>query len=282
MKMLITPTLLVGLLAACSQAPAPDLHKLYINDDQAHPLVVLLGGSDGGNYFAAAQMQPLLEQYHDYGFSVASLGYFGTENTPDKPRELSLEVINERIAALAAEPAIKDECVVLLGFSKGAELALLLGSHFDTANHIVAAFPSHVAWNAVKSPSSQSGWSLNREPLAYIDAPLVSFDMLSGMITGEYVDAFNDALAEASPADIDAARIPVEQIRGSVTLVSSKQDQIWPSYDMALQIEEHLKQKGYSKPTLHIALEGDHYSYDRDTMHKVLAQLQNVMGPECN
>ncbi|WP_417688550.1 acyl-CoA thioester hydrolase/BAAT C-terminal domain-containing protein [Pseudidiomarina sp.] len=281
MKKLITPVVLVGLLAACNEAPAPDLHKNYILDDQAHPLVVLLGGSDGGNYFAAPQMQPLLKRYHDYGFSVASLGYFGTENTPGKPRELPLEAINQRIAALARDPAVKDQCVVLLGFSKGAELALLLGSHFDTANHIVAAFPSHVAWNAVKSPTSQSGWRLNGEPLAYIDAPLVSFDMLSGMITGEYVDAFNAALAKASPAEIDAARIPVEQIQGSVTLVSSKQDQIWPSYDMALHIEEHLQQRAYPKPTLHIALAGDHYSYDRETMHKVLSHLKDVMGSDC-
>lgn len=281
MKKLITPTLLVGLLAACSQAPAPDLHKRYIDDENAHPLVILLGGSDGGNYFAAPEMQPLLARYHDYGFSVASLGYFDTENTPSRPIELSLNDINARIATIASDPRIKQNCIALLGFSKGAELALLLGSNFDTANHVVAAYPSHVVWNAVKSPFSHSSWSLNGEPLPYLDAPLLSFDMLSGMFSGEYVDAFTNALAEASPEAVAAARIPVESINGSVTLVSAKADQIWPSYEMASSIEQRFEQKGYPNPLLHIALDGDHYSYGRDTMNQVLTQLQSSMGPEC-
>lgn len=282
MKNIITPFLLVGALASCENTPAPDLYTHYISDGEAHPLVILLGGSDGGNYFANPKMKPLMDRYHEYGFSVASLGYFGTKGTPDSPIELSLNAIDARIKALTEDPTIKQRCIALLGFSKGAELSLLLGSHFNTVNHIVAAYPSHVVWNAVKTPMSYSSWSLDGQPLPYIEAPLLSFNMLSGIFTGEYRTAFTNALSEASPKALGDAAIPIENINGSVTLVSAKQDQIWPSYEMANKLEQRLSDNGYEKPVLHIAMDGDHYSYNKETMATVLTQLQRVMGPECN
>jgi len=282
MKKLITPFVLVGALASCENPPEPDLHTNYINDGEEHPLVILLGGSDGGNYFANPKMGPLMDRYHDYGFSVVSMGYFDTEGTPDKPIELSLNEINARIKEIAEDPMIKEQCIALLGFSKGAELSLLLGSHFDTANHIIAAYPSHVAWNAVKTPMSYSGWSIDGQPIPYIEAPLLSFDMLSGIFTGEYRTAFTGALSEASVEQLNESAIPVEKIKGSVTLVSAKRDQIWPSFEMANEIEQRLSDKGYERPVLHIAMDGDHYSYNKETMDNVLTHLQRVMGPDCN
>ena len=282
MKKLITPFLLVGALASCENAPAPDLYTNYISDGEAHPLVILVGGSDGGNYFANPNMKPLMDRYHDYGFSVASMGYFDTLGTPDSPIELSLNEIDARIKAITEDSSIKGQCVALLGFSKGAELSLLLGSHFNTVNHIVAAYPSHVVWNAVKTPMSYSSWSIDGQPLPYIEAPLLSFDMLSGIFTGEYRNAFTDALSEASPKELNDAAIPVEKISGSVTLVSARQDQIWPSFEMANKIEQRLSDNSYENPVLHIDLDGDHYSYNKETMDTVLTHLKRVMGSECN
>ncbi|WP_249122783.1 hypothetical protein [Pseudoalteromonas sp. M8] len=44
----IMPFSLVGLLAACSNTTIPDVKRQFIDDGQTHPLVVVLGGSEGG------------------------------------------------------------------------------------------------------------------------------------------------------------------------------------------------------------------------------------------
>lgn len=142
-------------------------------------------------------------------------------------------------------------------------------------------FPSHVSLNAVCSPRSYSGWVLDDEPLDYVNAPLLSFSMLSGMVTGEYVGAFEKSLNKASAQTIDSARIPVENINGPIVLVSAKQDEIWPSYEMANQIEQRLEQQGFTHEVRHIALEGGHYSYDRKTMDEVLTFLQENFATAC-
>lgn len=280
MKQIVMLVILAGTLVACSQPQAPDVHTQFIEDGDAHPLIILLGGSDGGNYFAAPEMHDVLTVYNDYGLSVASLGYFATASTPKRPTELSLNAINQRIVELASSPAIAENCIAVFGFSKGAELALLLGSHFDTVQQVVAAYPSHVSWNAVRSPFSRSGWSLDGVPLDYINAPLLSFPMLYGMLSGEYLAAFEKPLQTASAASLEKARIPVENIAGPVVLISGKQDEIWPSYAMATAIEQRLRQQGKHQ-IMHIALEGGHYSYDRHTMHEVLSFLQRTLVQQC-
>lgn len=282
MKNLIASLLVAGTLAACSPATDPDMLTKFIDDGESHPLIILLGGSEGGNYFANPDFDDILLEYHEYGMSVAAMGYFRTKNTPRSPAEISLEVLDRRIATLARNPAINENCIALVGFSKGAELALLLGSHFDTATQVVAAFPSHVTWNAVRTPTSRSSWSLHGEPLAYINAPLFSFTMQSGNFTGEFVKAFTNALDKASSEEIEQARIPVENIKGPVLLVSGKQDEIWPSYAMANAIEERLKQYGFAHPVEHIANEGGHYSYDSKTSDQVLRFLQSTLVENCH
>ncbi|MCH8502661.1 MAG: acyl-CoA thioester hydrolase [Aliidiomarina sp.] len=282
MKNLMTLLLVAGTLAACSPADAPDIHTKLIDDGESHPLVILLGGSEGGNYFANSDFDDILREYHEYGMSVAAMGYFRTENTPRSAAEISLNVIDQRIAALARNPAINENCIALVGFSKGAELALLLGSHFDTATQVVAAFPSHVTWNAVRTPMSRSSWRLHGEPLAYINAPLFSLTMQSGNFTGEFVKAFTNALEKASPEEIARAQIPVENINGPVLLVSGKQDEIWPSHLMANAIEARLEKSGFAHPVKHIANEGGHYSYDSKTSEQVLRFLQNTLVEHCH
>ncbi|KZN45713.1 acyl-CoA thioester hydrolase/BAAT C-terminal domain-containing protein [Pseudoalteromonas luteoviolacea] len=275
------PFCLVGLLAACSSSSEPDVKKHFIKDGEKHPLVVVFGGSEGGNTLAKPLWQPFLNSFHDMGLSVAAVGYYGTESTPSQQVELSLEDIAARINTLAKDPYINENCIAVYGFSKGAELALLLGSHFDNINHVVAVMPTHVSWNAVKTPSSRSGWTLKEQPLNYVDAPLLSWKMQRGNFTGEFTPAFEQALSSTHKDIISAARIPIEKNKGPILLVSAKQDEVWPSYMMSNQIIKQLDKVNYPHAYQHIALEGGHYTFNRDTQTQVGQFLKETLISNC-
>ena len=277
----IMPCLLVGLLAACSSQNTQDVKAQFIDDGQKHPLVILLGGSDGGNTLAKPHWQPIFDRLNEAGMSVASLGYFGTDNTPSSAAELSLEAIEKRISSLADSDKINSNCVAVFGFSKGAELALLLGSHFDSINHVVAVMPSHVTWNAVKTISDKSSWTLKNQPLAHISAPLFSWQMQKGNVTGEFTPAFEEALAKATELEVEQARIPIDKNTGPILLVSAKQDEIWPSYDMANEVMKYLEKKEYGYTYEHIALEGSHYGFNKNTLSQVNAFLKANLLEKC-
>ena len=51
---------------------------------------------------------------------------------------------------------------------------------------------------------------------------------------------------------------------------------------MANKVEQRLSDNSYEPPVLHVALDGDHYSYNKETMDTVLTHLKHVMGSECN
>jgi predicted esterase len=277
----IMPYILVGLLSACSSQNTQDVKTQFIDDGQKHPLVILLGGSDGGNTLANPHWQPIFDRLNEAGMSVASLGYFGTDNTPSSAAELSLEKIEKRISLLANSDRINNSCVAVFGFSKGAELALLLGSHFDSINHVVAVMPSHVTWNAVKTVTDKSSWTLKDQPLAYINAPLFSWQMQKGNVTGEFMPAFEQALAKATELDIEQARIPIDKNKGPVLLVSAKQDEIWPSYDMANEVMKYLEKQEFEYVYEHIALEGSHYGFDKKTLSQVNSFLKANLVEQC-
>lgn len=281
MMKFIMPLSLVGVLAACSNDAQPDVKKQFIQEGQPRPLVVVLGGSEGGNTLSAPHWRPFLDGFNDIGVSVAAMGYYGTQNTPSSAAELSLNKIADRIITLTKDPMIDEKCVAVYGFSKGAELALLLGAHFDEINHVVSVMPSHVSWNAVKTLSSRPSWSLNGAPLDYIDAPLLSWKMQKGNITGEFTPAFNQALSEASAEAVAAAKIPVEKINGPILLVSAKHDEIWPSYQMSQHIESSLQTAKFSYPFEHIAMDGGHYSFNKEVQTQVNQFLRQTLVDTC-
>ncbi|WP_046003359.1 acyl-CoA thioester hydrolase/BAAT C-terminal domain-containing protein [Pseudoalteromonas rubra] len=277
----IMPVLLAGLLSACNSATDPDVKRHFIDDGHPHPLVVLLGGSEGGNTLAKPHFQPLMDSFHKHGMSVASLAYFGTPGTPSRQISLSLDDIATRISKLADDPRINSNCIAVYGFSKGAELALLLAAHFEHINHAVAVMPSHVSWNAVKTFSSQPGWQLGQTPLSYVDAPLISWPMQKGVVTGTYTPAFESALDDAAASTLNAARIPVEKTNGPVLLVSARQDEIWPSHRMANNIIDSLQQADFAYLYDHIELPGGHYSFNRETQAQVNQFLANTLVKQC-
>jgi uncharacterized protein len=200
-------------------------------DRTPHTTVLMLAGSGGGFPDAAAARDLATS-----GYRVLSLAY--VRNWQGQPAELSrprildvpLEYVFGAIDWLKSRQDVRPDRIVLMGESRGAELALLVGSYRPDVGGIIAFSPSELRWGAVLGGGA--AWTLNGVALPYAQgtrdpsAPLREFtDVLDG-----------------PPEVRDAATIAVERIRGPILLISSRADQVWPSTRMADDIERRLRE----------------------------------------
>ena len=143
--------------------------------------VLALGGSEGG-YGNGLQARLLAS----HGYPVLQLAYFAAPGLPRELRAIPLEYFARALRWLHSRPGVDD--VVVVGASRGGELALLVGSTYPALVQAVAAYAPGYA----VVPGS---WTRGGEPV---------------------------------PSSVDPdPRIPVERVGGPVLLVAGAADQVW-------------------------------------------------------
>ena len=213
---------------------------------EAQPALVLLGGSEGGKSWSGHPEQ--IRQFVDQGYAVLSLAYFGVDPLPACLQTVPLEYFTQAFQWLYTQKEIIPGGVTLLGVSRGAELALLLGCNCNEVNAVVAIAPSSVVFSGAPKNildalrGQHSAWSLQGREMPFV--PLVySWLTLRGLLTGRRTRMFEEALR--NDAAVKAASIPVERMRGPVLLESFTRDQVWPSTRMANQVAYRLVDRGF-------------------------------------
>ena len=114
---------------------------LFMGEGENKPLVVGLGGGEGGNTWASDRWKFTRDKFIKDGYAFLALGYFGVEGTPDHLDRISIEAVHQAIIDATRNPKINGKRIALIGGSKGAELALLLASHYSDINCVVALVP---------------------------------------------------------------------------------------------------------------------------------------------
>jgi dienelactone hydrolase len=227
------------------------------------PGVIILGGSEGGLFEGWARA------YASNGFAALTLAYFGYPELPEELVEIPLEYFERATAWMKAQPKVKAGRLGLVGGSKGGELALLVASRSSDFRAVVALTPAAHVWEGHTlrffSPDYQptSSWSVGGRPLPYMPFK-VSPEEKAMEEKGElasFVKYFRDALAQADPATVEKAAIPVEKIRAPILLVSGTDDQIWPAEEFCATIMARLKKAGFPYEVKHLSNEkGGHSS----------------------
>src|SRR5207244_4175687 len=196
--------------------------------------VLMLGGS-GGGYPDEAAARDLARA----GYPVLALAYFRDRggNPPEleqkQLRKVPLEYIFKALDWLEARPEVRRDRIAVMGESRGAELALTVGSLRPDVAGVIAYSPSELRWGAVGGGAG--AWTLHDTPLAYGQG---HYDRAAP------VREFTEILD--GPAHVrNAAAIEVERIHGPVLLLSSKADEVWPSARMANDIEARLRASGF-------------------------------------
>lgn len=228
--------------------------QAYPSNAPARPLIVGFGGAEGGNSWRSARWQARREHFNALGYNLLAIGYFGMANTPKNLDRISLDAIHAAIErARLQQSGAPNACVILLGGSKGAELALSLAANFDDIDAVIGIVPGSAVFAAHTPAMNTSSWSLKDKPLPFVPVPWsATWDLINHRILAVMERAMADEAAYA------AASIPVEKIRGPIYLLSATQDEMWPSTRMSEQMMARLKKHNSPYASRHIAIDGDH------------------------
>lgn len=216
-----------------------------------YPGAITLGGSGGGLGWAR-QVAALLASYGRTTIAVAYFDWTGDYGLPTELREIPLETIQRAIEYLRTEPGINWADLTLLGFSKGAEMALLVATVCPEIQCVVAYMPSSVVWEGVcQTPGNpHSSWSYQGNPLPFVP----------NSMQGNYYPNMVQALqpfhaAEPMGEDLTQTIISAEKIRGPILLISAAGDRVWPSAVMADLIMARLHQHHHPFAARHLCLQ---------------------------
>jgi len=80
--------------------------ELFAGEGGKRPLLVGLGGGEGGNAWASARWKPQRERFLDQGYALLALGYFGTPNSPGKLDRISLDGVHAAILKAVQDPRV--------------------------------------------------------------------------------------------------------------------------------------------------------------------------------
>lgn len=227
--------------------------ELFARDGGKRPLIVGLGGGEGGNAWASARWTPQRERFLDQGYALLALGYFGTPNSPETLDRISLDGVHAAIVEAGKDPRVDGRCVAIIGGSRGAELALLLASHYPDIDAVVAIVPGSAVFPALTDAMTTGGFSLHDKPLPFVP---MTWGATPYLLVGDLRGAFETIMQDG--AAMQRAAIAVENINGPIQFVSASRDEMWPSKEMADAMMLRLKAKGFRHPVEHLVVQGGH------------------------
>jgi dienelactone hydrolase len=162
------------------------------------PAVLVFGGSEGGN-----SMYPAAALLAAHGYPALSLTYFGVRGLPSQLVRIPLEYFARAVRVLRRLPGVDRRRIVVMGSSRGGELALLLASTFPRLIHgAIGLVPSDSVY---PSPAANlPAWTLHGRGI--LPQP-----------------------------------IRVQRVSGPVLVAGAGDDKEWASKESVLQIERRLK-----------------------------------------
>lgn len=237
-----------------TQVQTPGINSiLYLGEGKGQPLIVGLGGSEGGNAWASDRWKITRDRFLEQGYAFLALGYFGSTGTADTLNRISLELVHDAIMEACKNPLINGHKIAIIGGSRGGDLALLLGSYYSDISCVVALVPGHVAFPGHTMHFSTSCWTWKGKELPFVPVNEASVPyLINGDLRKTFEVMLTDSVAE------QAAAINVERINGPVLFLSATEDEVTPSTPSCEKMMRRLKQNGFRHEAKHLVIEGRH------------------------
>ncbi|MEZ2120857.1 acyl-CoA thioester hydrolase/BAAT C-terminal domain-containing protein [Corynebacterium sp. CCM 9203] len=218
--------------------------RMFAPDDGSpRPGVILLGGAEGGVPAAAAA------ELADRGWTTAAWGWF-----PQESGGVDVGVLRAVLHDFVAHPRVDGDRLALIGRGRGAELALLLAvAEPDLVGPVVAHSPSDVRTNDPHAGSSGSTYRGVVEPSVALSSQGSSSrwsrvsTFLRPALSGRPLHLapyYAEARRKAGDGEVEAARIPVERIRGPLLVTAGTGDEVWDSATMGEALAHRAAEAG--------------------------------------
>jgi len=218
------------------------------------PAAVAFAGSSGG-LAAAAAWAPVLASH---GIAALAIAYFGVPGLPEALVRIDVEVVGRAAEWLLRRPDVADRAVAAMGMSRGSELALLAGALLEPIGPVVAFAPSGVCWAGLgpHGPVGAPAWRFGGEdiPCAGMHPDGLSIRAATNGAPIALTPYFQAMLADR--ADVRAAEIPVEQVKGPILMVSGEADAMWPAADLAEIAQRRAAMRGFGHTLTHLHYAG--------------------------
>ena len=226
---------------------------LYLGKNKKLPLVVGLGGSEGGNSWTSDYWKKTRDQFIEKGYAFLALGYFGCKESPKILNKIAIEDVYNAIKIASNNPNIDKDKIAIVGGSRGADLALLIASYYSEIDCVVSIVGSNAVFPGHTNHFTTSCWTYqNRElPFVPVNEEAVPF-LLKRDLRGSFETMLKDSLS------VEKASIRVEQINGPVLFLSGTKDEVCPSTPMADWMMKRLRTNQFKHHHEHIAIEGGH------------------------
>lgn len=139
-----------------------------------HPGVLVLGGAEGGmsQVFTAALLAA-------HGYPALTVAYFDGPGLPGELLRIPLEYFTTAGEILARQPQADPAHVLVMGYSRGSEAALLLADDFPRLFHGAVVYSPSSEVNPAQGNPAKSAWTLHGHGLP--SAP-IALDSISGPV----------------------------------------------------------------------------------------------------
>lgn len=226
---------------------------LYTGNTKNQPLVVGLGGSEGGNAWAGNHWKKIREEFLEKGYAFLAIGYFGCKGTPKLLDKIAIDEVYNAIAEAKKNPKINNSKIAVIGGSRGADLGLQLGSYYPDISAVVGMSSSHAVFPGHTLEFTTSCWTFGGKELPFIpiNDEAVPF-LMKRDLRGTFEAMLKDTAAEQK------ALIKVENIKGAVLLLSGTKDEIIPAVAMGDKMMARFKDVNFKYPYEHLIFEGSH------------------------
>ena len=239
----------------------------FPGDGRKDKVMIVMSGSNGGLGLTKQEA----EFYHQNGIPALALALFKTEQTPKDLSRIPVEYVESAVVWLKKQGY---QQVGIDGMSKGSEMALLAASILPGISCVIARVPSYFVSEGLagsgksKRASGTSCWSWQGKELPYAPYRNKQFNLPKLLLKEKefHIITFNRD-KEVTPESLS----PVEKIHAPVLLLSSKHDEVWPSFESACYIEKKLSDIGFRYPHKHVAYE--HISHAMTTRGSWLFKL---------
>ncbi len=207
------------------------------NDIRHKGVVITFGGSEGS-------MNEYMANYlSSDGYEVVAVYYFGQKDQPEYLERVPLEIYEE-IYSYIKSNCKNSDIITILGTSRGAELALLLSTYYDTIDNVVLIAPlSYV--RIASNFGATSSWTYNGKDVEYQNGKIGVISMsrvvMEQLLNKSYTPLILDNAIKKNSTNLEEARIKVENSNAKILIFYGGDDRVYDAKSYSNIIKEYAK-----------------------------------------